>query len=183
VPSNLRHLPLPCEMSDKMASEKPSEPAAAYEAERLEDDGGPQVDAVEEVLAGMSPQAITIRIGPVFDNGKKRGEPGVWVEYQESYRRCLPAGPVLLTPALWEELANAVDERLSRNGECTRIDKLVKAVRAVHRKYKDSRTEAAALRKENTALRNELRRCQAGLEMQAALVKVAEDVIRMERGS
>jgi hypothetical protein len=149
----------------------------------LIDDGSSQLIAVEDADEAVEkPQALWVRVGMVYDGGVRRDEPGIWVEYQERYMAAPLSGSVLLTPALWEELANAVDERLSRNGEYTRIDKLVKAVRAVHRKYKDKCAELASLRQENTALQNDLRRCQAGIAAQNELVRLAEDVLRIEHG-
>lgn len=73
------------------------------------DDGGPMIVAVEEA---DEPQALWVRVGPVYDNNAKRDAPGVWVEYQESYMNSRPQGPLLYTPQTWLELAAAVEDRL-----------------------------------------------------------------------
>lgn len=84
----------------------------------LEDDGGPMVIAVEAIPDGIdaTPQALWVRVGPVYDIEGERPEPGVWIEYQESYLGSGMSGPVLLTPATWRELAAAVETRLKRRG-------------------------------------------------------------------
>lgn len=66
----------------------------------LEDDGGPQVIAVED---GGEPQALWVRV------------PGIWIEYQERHRGSALAGPVLLSPDTWRKLNKAVEERLRRH--------------------------------------------------------------------
>jgi hypothetical protein len=78
---------------------------------RLDDDGGPEVVAVE---AGGQPQALWVRVGAVFDGGGQRDKPGVWIDYQDHYLQGPIAGPVLLTPAVWRELNRAVERRLAR---------------------------------------------------------------------
>ncbi len=62
---------------------------------RLDDDGGPEVHAIE---AGKDPQALVVRVGPVFYPEGEAKEPGVWIEYQDHYNRAgccgaVPAGP------------------------------------------------------------------------------------------
>jgi hypothetical protein len=82
----------------------------------LDDDGGPEVYAVEATDGYCHRQSLHIRVGPVFHGGEEAAEPGVWVEYQEEHLKCLPAGPVLLTPEVWRELNKAVEARLGRKG-------------------------------------------------------------------
>lgn len=80
----------------------------------LDDDGGPEVYAVEATDGYCHRQSLHIRVGPVFHGGEEATEPGVWIEYQEVHLGCLPAGPVLLTPEVWRELNIAVEYRLRR---------------------------------------------------------------------
>ncbi len=75
----------------------------------LKDDGGPEIVAIE---AGDKPASLWIRVGPVWDDDRKRDEPGVWICYQQRHMATPPAGPVLLTPADWRELVVAVERRL-----------------------------------------------------------------------
>jgi hypothetical protein len=146
---------------------------------RVIDDGGPQLDVVESSIPGITPQALMVRVGPVFDNGKQRDEPGIWVEYQASYYESDVSGPVLLTPAAWEQLAACVDDRLSsRWNVVTRAERFTRAVRAVHRRYKEVRAEVNSLRAANGRLEDELRRCRAVIREQCQLVELAEDVLR-----
>ena len=78
----------------------------------LDDDGfGPEVHAVE---AGDDPQALCVRVGPVFYEDGMAEEPGVWIEYQERHMRGPLTGPVLLTPDVWRQLNRAVERRLRR---------------------------------------------------------------------
>lgn len=87
------------------------QPAGCY----LDDDGGSVVIAVE---AGEEHrQSLEVRVGPVFDGNEQRDEPGVWISYQESHLKTLPAGPVLLTPVVWRQLAAAVASLLA-TAEC-----------------------------------------------------------------
>ena len=79
----------------------------------LKDDGAPEVIAIE---AGSEPQALWVRVGPVFANGKQQDEPGVWICYQEKHTASGLEGPVLLTPQVWRELAAAVEKRLQDKG-------------------------------------------------------------------
>jgi len=78
----------------------------------LDDDGlSPEVHAVE---AGDDPQALCVRVGPVFYPEGQAREPGVWVEYQEHHNRGPLTGPVLITPQVWQQLNRAVMRRLRR---------------------------------------------------------------------
>lgn len=77
----------------------------------LDDDQGPEVHAVE---AGEDPQALCVRVGPVFYEHGQGKEPGVWVEYQARHMRGPLTGPVLLTPKVWRELNRSVERRLRR---------------------------------------------------------------------
>lgn len=80
----------------------------------LVDDGGPQVVVVEDAGgSAVTPQALWVRVGHVYDGGEKRDEPGIWVCYQEAYLAGPLLGPVLLTPAAWRKLAAAVESRLA----------------------------------------------------------------------
>jgi hypothetical protein len=86
-------------------------------ASYLDDDGGPVVIAVEEAGEGglaSPPQALWVRVGVVYDDDKARGEPGVWIEWQDQHGRSGLQGPLLLSPATWYQLARAVDKRLQR---------------------------------------------------------------------
>jgi hypothetical protein len=80
----------------------------------LDDDGGPEVQAVEAVDPPGHRQSLHVRVGPVFHEGGKPETLGVWIEYQNEHGMCIPQGPVLLTPEVWRELARAVDKRLKR---------------------------------------------------------------------
>lgn len=77
----------------------------------LVDDGGPEMIVVEE---GDDPQALWVRVGPVFDDNVERCVPGVWICWQDRYMESPLGGPVLLTPEVWRELARAVERRLRR---------------------------------------------------------------------
>jgi hypothetical protein len=78
---------------------------------RLDDDGlGPEVHAIE---AGKDPQALLVRVGPVFYEDRP-AEIGVWIEYQHHYSKSSLFGPVLLTPQVWQELVKSVQSRLDR---------------------------------------------------------------------
>ena len=50
--------------------------------------------------------------GVLSHPNEAQDEPGVWVSYQEEYMGSPLAGPVLLTPAAWRELAQAIEDRL-----------------------------------------------------------------------
>jgi len=81
------------------------------------DDGGPQFIIVEaddgaSVGIDINRQALWVRVGPVFDNGNERDEPGIWINYQESYLDSSLTGPVLLTPRAWQQLVELVAKRL-----------------------------------------------------------------------
>lgn len=84
--------------------------------EFTEDDGGPVVIAVEAAPQDCSRQALWVRVGPVWDGNEERPEPGVWIEYQADYMREPLTGPVLLSPATWRHLTEAVLERLRERG-------------------------------------------------------------------
>jgi hypothetical protein len=78
----------------------------------LDDDGlSPEVHAVE---AGADPQALCVRVGPVFYAEGRAQEPGVWIEYQEHHEAGPLTGPVLITPEVWRQLNRAVERRLRR---------------------------------------------------------------------
>lgn len=144
----------------------------------LIDDGGPQLIAVEAACDDIVPQALWVRVGPVFyDSTQAADEPGIWVMYQERHQASSLSGTVLLTPAVWEKLAAAVDDRLARQGAMTRADRFTRAVRAVHQKYKEACAEAADLRQENERLTAELRRARAVIAGQNELVELAENVL------
>jgi hypothetical protein len=83
----------------------------------IDDGGTAEVVAVEAPTTdGSPPQALWVRVGPVYDGaaGEERREPGVWIQYQERHMAGPLFGPVLLTPAAWRALATAVEERLQR---------------------------------------------------------------------
>jgi hypothetical protein len=83
--------------------------------ERIEDDNGcPMILFVEESSPTGHAQALWVRVGPVWDGDIERGDPGVWVEYQEQYLTGDLQGPVLLTPASWRALNAGVEARLRR---------------------------------------------------------------------
>lgn len=75
----------------------------------LDDDGGPEVVAVE---SGDTPQALWVRVGPVFHEDEKDEEPGIWICYQNKHMSSNLLGPILLTPETWRTLDRAVRERL-----------------------------------------------------------------------
>lgn len=83
---------------------------------RLDDDGSPS-DQIIAVEAGNDPQALWMRVGPVWDGDEVRDEPGVWIEWQDRYMASSLAGPILLTPAVWRELVQAVEWRLARRDD------------------------------------------------------------------
>jgi hypothetical protein len=77
---------------------------------RLDDDGGPQVVVIE---AGEDPQALWVRVGPVYKHATtKRKKPGIWIEYQSTHMASDMSGPVLLTPKVWRKLVKAVEDEL-----------------------------------------------------------------------
>ena len=86
----------------------------------LEDDGGPQVCAVEEAGPGdVHRQSLYVQVGPVFRfsrSGERAEETGIWIQYQVEHDYSDPEGPVLLTPAVWRQLNRAVERRLRRKG-------------------------------------------------------------------
>lgn len=86
--------------------------------EQFIDDGGlsSEVICVEAAPEGRTPQALWVRVGPVFSPEGERSEPGVWITYQVGYYETDMAGPVLLSPAKWRELAEAVEWRLREKG-------------------------------------------------------------------
>jgi hypothetical protein len=82
------------------------------------DDGGPQFIVVEaddggSVGINIDRQALWVRVEPVFDGDVERDEPGVWVNYQESYLAGSLTGSVLLTPRVWRQLVHLVAEKLN----------------------------------------------------------------------
>lgn len=79
----------------------------------LDDDGSLSGEFIA-VEAGDEPQALWVRVGSVWDDGQPRTEPGVWISWQDEYMNSSMGGPVLLTPAVWRELAHAVEWRLRR---------------------------------------------------------------------
>jgi hypothetical protein len=80
----------------------------------LDDDGGSAVIAVEAADSQGHRQSFEVRVGPVFyGSSKAAAEPGIWICYQEEHQHSRPAGPVLLTPAVWREMARAVELRLT----------------------------------------------------------------------
>lgn len=82
----------------------------------LDNDGGPEVIAVEEIAPVGRRQSLWVRVGPVFYGHERAAEPGVWITYQEDHMSSGMTGPVLLTPQVWRELSKAVEERLNRYG-------------------------------------------------------------------
>lgn len=66
------------------------------------------------VEGGENPQALWVRVGPVFDGENQRREPGVWISWQDEYMNSSLGGPVLLTPRVWRQLAQAVESAISR---------------------------------------------------------------------
>lgn len=80
----------------------------------LDDDGGPEVIAVEAESRGHR-QSLWVRAGPVFyGTSEAAKELGVWVEYQKEHMHSPMVGPVLLTPQVWRDLNRAVEHRLRR---------------------------------------------------------------------
>ncbi len=81
----------------------------------LEDDGGQStyLFAVEAAGSQGDRQSLWVRVGPVWYDDETTG-PVVWIEYQEQHMGAAPmAGPVMLTPQVWRELAGAVEQRLA----------------------------------------------------------------------
>lgn len=89
---------------------------------RLDDDGHGEMIAIE---AGDKPQALWLRPGIVYDGDVVRAEPGVWITYQEHYMHSDLAGPVLLTPEVWDQLVRAMSKRLRAQGR-SRIMKRIR---------------------------------------------------------
>jgi hypothetical protein len=84
----------------------------------LDDDGGPQVTAVEAADSTGHRQALHVRVGPVFyGDSNPAKNPGVWIEYQEEHMKSSLTGPVLLTPAVWRELVHVVEMMLQDKEE------------------------------------------------------------------
>jgi hypothetical protein len=81
----------------------------------------PEVIAVEEPGDDGIPQALRVRVGPVFDGSTERREPGIWVTYQERYQASDLSGPLLLSPATWRALNTAVEERLRKPSGVRRL--------------------------------------------------------------
>jgi hypothetical protein len=82
----------------------------------LEDDGFLSADVIAAEGQGpedVTRQALWVRVGHVFHGSQPQDEAGVWVHYQERYMGSPLAGPVLLTPAVWRQLAQAIEDRLS----------------------------------------------------------------------
>lgn len=72
---------------------------------------------VEDAREGVTPQALWFRVGPVFGpDGEEHPVPGVWVTYQAGYLKTPLEGPVLLSPAAWQHLEEAVTQRLAARG-------------------------------------------------------------------
>lgn len=99
-------------MEEEEVMTMPAEPESA--SCFLDDDGGSVVIAVEAADSAGHRQCLEVRVGPVFYDGQAAARPGVWVCYQHEHQASLPAGPVLLTPQVWRELAAAVEARLAR---------------------------------------------------------------------
>lgn len=76
---------------------------------RVEDDG----TVITAIEAGPLPQSVSIRVGPVFQDGPDPAGRGVWIEYQEKHMAAVPSGPVLLPPAIWRALVEHVERKLS----------------------------------------------------------------------
>ena len=169
--------------SDELAALRVSEPVKSRGGCRVIDDASSSFTVIEDAgNSGATPQALIIRVGVVFDNGVERAEPGIWVEYQEAYYESDVSGPVLLTPAAWEQLTALIDDRLSRRDTMTRAERFTRAVRAVHLRYKEARAEVTTLQRENVYLKAELQRCQAAIQAQETLVDLAEDVLWIKHG-
>jgi len=66
------------------------------------------------IEAGDEPQSLWVRVGAVYGPDGERDEPGVWVEYQEKHMASRMQGPVLLTPAVWRQLAEHVEAWLQQ---------------------------------------------------------------------
>lgn len=81
---------------------------------RLIRDEGSCVIAVEESNPDGTAQALWVRAGRVYDAGKLRDQPGLWVHYQEDYMRATLDGPVLITPAVWRLLVKETNARLRK---------------------------------------------------------------------
>lgn len=82
---------------------------------KLEDDGGPEVYAVEEPDRKGRAQSLHVRVGMVFHGNEKDDEPGIWIAYQSNHMTSPLAGPVLLDEGTWRELDAAVRARLRRS--------------------------------------------------------------------
>jgi hypothetical protein len=80
----------------------------------LDNDGGPEVHAIEGRDSQGHRQSLHIRVGPVFQGNGQAAEPGIWVEYQEEHMKSLLSGPVLLDIATWRRLNEAVEYRLQK---------------------------------------------------------------------
>lgn len=85
----------------------------------LEDDGGPEVYAVEAADGYCHRQSLHVRVGPVFYHDGEAREPGIWIEYQVEHEKSSMTGPVLLTPEVWRELNQAVELRIRFYGRRT----------------------------------------------------------------
>jgi hypothetical protein len=84
--------------------------------EQIVDDTGSEIVFVESGIEGVSRQALWVRVGPVFNDNVPQEEPGVWVNYQPGYLKTGLEGPVLLSPAAWRKLNQAVEDRLQAKG-------------------------------------------------------------------
>lgn len=78
----------------------------------LDNDGGSEVQAVAAADSAGRRQSLHVRVGPVFHGSVPSPEPGIWIDFQPEHLNSLPLGSVLLTPAVWRKLNEAVEERL-----------------------------------------------------------------------
>ena len=93
----------------------PSNPEMA--ACHLDDDGGCQVIAVEAADSQGHRQALWVRVGPVFfGTSEPDPTPRVWIEYQQEYMKSGLSGSVMIDPAVWRQLAEAINSMLEERG-------------------------------------------------------------------
>lgn len=77
-------------------------------------DDGSEITVIEDASEGVTPQALYIRVGSVWNGDTPWNEPGIWVTYQEGYQQTPLSGPVLITSAAWRHLVREVESRLRR---------------------------------------------------------------------
>ena len=75
------------------------------------------LDDTEIVVVDSEQQALWFRVGLVNTDGKPDKIPGIWILYQNPYMAGPTQGPVLLSPEIWEQIVNEINQRLEEWGK------------------------------------------------------------------